>query len=60
MRQYALIRFKDSKLSTLQNKHLLYLGEIPNMPGHCALCDGDRVLYGYHISNFEEVPEDET
>jgi hypothetical protein len=35
---------------------LIYLGEIPNMRGHCIVADKTgKVFYGYHIENFEEV-----
>ena len=40
---------------------LLYLGEIDNMPGHCAVVDIDtgKVYAGYHSDIFIEIPEDE-
>lgn len=40
----------------------IFLGEIPNMPGHGIFIDLTfRVIHsGYHIDNFEEIPEDET
>lgn len=40
---------------------LIYLGEIPNMPGHCVVagtCSG-RIYSGYHIETFIEVAEDD-
>ena len=40
----------------------VFLGEIPNMPGHCVVLDHKtgRIYSGYHIENFKEIPEDET
>lgn len=39
---------------------LYFLGEIPNMRGHCILTsDRGDIFAGYHIENFEEIPEDE-
>ncbi len=39
---------------------MLYLGEIPNMPGHVAVVDWDgKVHWGYHLEDFREPTEDE-
>jgi hypothetical protein len=50
------------KLPFKPAKAYLFLGEIPNMPGHCVVADikTGRLLTGYHTSNFVEVPDDET
>lgn len=71
-RQYSLVRLdaeykkwlienghKDSPL--LEHDVFVYLGEIPNMLGHCAIVNQKTgvILSGYHIENFEEIPEDE-
>ncbi len=39
----------------------IYLGEIPNMEGHCVVLDNrDGQIYsGYHIELFTEISEDE-
>jgi hypothetical protein len=39
----------------------LYLGEIKNMPGHCAVADtkDGAVLAGYHSDSFVELDPDE-
>lgn len=38
----------------------LFLGEIPNMPGHCAVVDRQgHVLWGYHLDSFRLAEEDE-
>ena len=39
---------------------LLFLGEITNMPGHCAVVDREgKVYWGYHTDNFRQPTEDE-
>jgi hypothetical protein len=44
-----------------EGKAYLFLGEILNMPGHCAVVgDNERVRFGYHTDNFVELTEDET
>jgi hypothetical protein len=39
----------------------VFLGEIPNMPGHCVVADhkNGRIYAGYHIENFIEIPEED-
>jgi len=39
----------------------VFLGEIPNMPGHCVVADAKtgQLITGYHTDNFVEIPEDE-
>jgi hypothetical protein len=39
----------------------VFLGEIPNMPGHCVVADANtgQLFTGYHTDNFAEIPEDE-
>jgi hypothetical protein len=69
-RQYSLVKFDFESIPekyhseyTFTNKDVfLFLGEIPNMPGHCALVDNKSglVLSGYHTSNFIELSEEET
>ena len=41
---------------------LIFLGEIPNMPGHCVVIEivSKELHIGYHTDRFEELPEDET
>jgi hypothetical protein len=71
-RQYALVRLVDwfkeqlveheSKDSPLLAEDVfVYLGEIPNMPGHCVVAGHHtgRIVSGFHIDDFEEVPSDE-
>ena len=40
----------------------VFLGEIPNVPGHCVVIDAKigKVYSGYHTENFREIPPDET
>lgn len=43
-----------------EGDHMLFLGEIPNMKGHCAIVTRDgRVLWGYHTDDFRNPTEDE-
>ncbi len=38
----------------------LFLGEISNMPGHCAVVNkSGKVFWGIHTENFKEAIEDE-
>jgi hypothetical protein len=68
--QYSIVRVKQSYISRLRvsgNKNhdllkssfFIYLGEIPNMPGHCVVADygnKGRILSGFHTEDFEVVP----
>jgi len=40
---------------------LLYMGEIPNQPGHCVIFnqDDNKMHVGYHIETFIEMTEGE-
>ena len=40
---------------------LVFLGEIPNMPGHCVVVGvkSGRTYAGYHTENFVELSADE-
>lgn len=41
--------------------YFLYLGEIPNVPEHCAIVGIDgKVRFLYHTEEFRELTEDET
>ncbi len=67
-RQYALCRFRLEQLpAEYHSKYpfaldgvYVFLGVIPNMPGHCVVTDHrtGRVYSGYHTENFVEIPED--
>ena len=69
-RQYSLVRFELGDLDPSwwdkypfePDGRYIFLGEIPNMPGHCVVADHitGRMHSGYHVENFVEIPEDET
>jgi hypothetical protein len=68
-RQYSLVRFSyedipeeyHSGYPFIPDRLYIFLGEIPNMPGHCIVIDhGDGTVHsGYHIENFSEISEEE-
>ncbi len=68
-RQYSLVRFQFDKLPaeyhskypfTLDGVYV-FLGDIPNMPGHCVVADHrtGQIYSGYHTENFVEFPGEE-
>ena len=65
-RQYAIVRHipypVEKRGPFPRGAALVFLGEIPNMPGHCVVAEVNtgRVHAGYHTERFEEVPEDQT
>ncbi len=67
-RQYSFVKFDDSALpkeyrglSPFSSKHrYIFLGEIPNMQGHCIVMDDTGKMYtGYHNENFVELTDDD-
>jgi hypothetical protein len=68
-RQYSLVKFDYSSISSKFHNSFpftekgiyVFLGEIPNMLGHCIIIDHKtgQIFSGYHIENFREVTEDE-
>lgn len=71
-RQYSYVKFVYEDLPEeyhagypfFKNVRYIYLGEIPNMPGHCIVMDDDGKHYvGFHTENFKEIsdeyPEDD-
>lgn len=67
MRSLSLVKitkeWKDiSPPEIFKDELFIYLGEIPNMPGHGVFIghESGQIYSGYHIERFEEVPEDET
>ena len=61
-RQYTLVRYMpypQERGSPFPEKALLFLGEIPNMPGHCVVVSSDKICIGYHTDRFEEISEDQ-
>lgn len=69
IRQYSLVKAvfhlipPDSrKLYPFHEENTyVFLGEIPNMPGHCVVAEHPRgmIISGYHTDLFVEIPEDE-
>ena len=69
IRQYALVRitkdwykiYQDGFGSDSEINRFIYLGEIPNMLGHCVIIGKltNTVYSGWHTEIFEEIPEDE-
>jgi hypothetical protein len=45
-----------------RNATYVFLGEIPNMPGHCVVADfrSGKFYSGYHTNNFVEISRDDT
>jgi len=43
-----------------EGEHLLFLGEIVGMPGHCVVVNKKgHTLWGYHTDNFVQLTEEE-
>lgn len=66
MKPFDLVRvvevFKRDLESTLPvNSGFVFLGEINQMPGHGVFLalETNLVFGGFHIDNFEVIPEDE-
>ena len=58
-RQYR-DHFADGHLVFSPQHRYIYMGEIPNMPGHCVVADDDGKFYtGYRVENFIELTDDE-
>lgn len=60
--QYALVRFRppagfEDKCQFKDGQVFVYLGEIPNMRGHCVVADRETGMIhaGYHAENFEVI-----
>lgn len=53
-------RVKNGSYPWKKGDHLLYLGDIHGMDGHCIVADMQwRVFWGYHTENFRMATEDE-
>lgn len=69
-RKLSLVRFDAASLPRgFRRKYpfrtgrvYVFLGEIPNMPGHCLVADErtGRLYSGYHSDLFVELTEHET
>jgi hypothetical protein len=64
-RQYALVQYEaypsEKQGAFKKGAHLIFLGEIPNMPGHCVVSDvkTGKLHTGFHIERFHEIPDDQ-
>lgn len=68
-RDLSLVKFEPSQTSdSFHRKYpfrrgivYIFVGEIPNMPGHCVVVNRKtgKIYSGYHIENFVELEEDE-
>jgi hypothetical protein len=44
----------------LAEDHFIFMGEIPNQPGHAVLFGSKGKMYhGFHLEDFEELTDDE-
>jgi len=59
--QYAIVKLKEEHFKYFpqfkKDQHLIYLGEVPNMHGHCLISDfkTGKIQGCYHIEDFEVV-----
>lgn len=62
-RQYSIVKLIPypgvNNISSLCDP-IIFLGEIPNMPGHCVVYSNKQITIGWHTDNFKEIPENET
>ena len=68
-RPFALCRFRFDQVPDEDHYRYpftpggvyVFLGEIPNMPGHCVVADHGtgRVFSGYHTEGFAELSPDD-
>jgi hypothetical protein len=65
-RRLSLVKFtslgKGFRSQIKEKTIYVFLGEIPNMKGHCVVSDfkSGKIYSGYHTDRFSEVPENET
>lgn len=67
-RQNALVKFSFEEVPKeywgrypfVQGSIYVFLGQIPNMPGHCVVAEYPcgKIYSGYHTENFAEIDED--
>jgi diadenosine tetraphosphate (Ap4A) HIT family hydrolase len=62
-RQYSLCKYIGHPANGVfpEKDIYVFLGDIPNMPGHCVVLNHrtGKVYSGYHTENFVELSEDE-
>lgn len=56
-RQYALVKAIPKYVANFGVETLIFLGEIPNMPGYCVIYDivRSQIVWGYHTEYFVEL-----
>ena len=61
-RQYSLVKAVEDNGKLKKSEIYIFFGEIPNVPGHYVVSDfkSGKVIAGYHLENFIEIPDDET
>ena len=67
-RKLSLVRFAGDAVSAMRklpfrrDRAYVFLGEIPNMHGHCVVAEQDsgRIYAGYHTDHFRELTEEAT
>lgn len=66
-RKLSLVKFDFTDLPEqyhrlypfLKGHTYVFLGEIPNMPGHCVIAGhAGNVYFGYHTDDFVELPDE--
>ena len=61
-RKYSLVKVIDETMKERTNLwgSIIFLGEIPNMLGHCVIADSTGAIKcGFHTFDFVELTEDE-
>ena len=68
-RQYAFCKFNNKKFAKKydypsefqEGEALIFLGEIPNMPGHCVVIAhrSGKIYSCYHTDHFIEMTDEE-
>lgn len=69
-KQYSIVKFDFESINPEYHNNYpftddgryIFLGDIPNMPGHCVVVDymTGQVFCGYHTDSFIELDIDET
>ena len=65
-RPFSLVEYEayagEKRSSFKKGSQQIFLGEILNMPGHCVVSDvkTGKIIVGFHMERFREIPEDQT
>lgn len=60
-RMFAICSYREEYKMFFKNDSLvIFLGEIPNMPGHCIVAghESGRIYSGFHTETFKEYVEE--